>query len=407
MPIDRKRLGVIFLTVLIDLVGFGIVLPILPYLAQSLGASGLGLGLLMGAYSGMQFFSTALLGRLSDRVGRRPILLLTMVINAAGYLLFAFAGSYAWLLVARLISGLASGNISVAQAYIADISAPHERSRAMGMIGAAFGLGFILGPAIGGLAGHYWGHTAPGLVAAGLSVLNLALAWRILPESLHEEHRSARALFDFGHIGEAFRDLRLRALMAVWALAPFAFAGFSAVMPLHTRARFGWGARELGLAFTVIGIVAAIVQGWAFGQLARRLGDRTLLVTGALGMATCLTALGFLPTSAAVYVWTAVFAFSNSLFGPAATGMVSILADPSEQGSVLGAAQALGALGRLAGPEVYGAVYDGGGPVAAYLATAVVMGLAGVAAMRVPASSARGELGKTGAVPLQEPLVDR
>ena len=390
MPIDRKRLGVIFLTVLIDLVGFGIILPILPYLAQRFGAGGLGLGVLMGAYSGMQFISTSLLGRLSDRVGRRPILLFTMVINAAGYVMFAFAGSFIWLLAARIISGLASGNISVAQAYIADISAPHERSRAMGVIGAAFGLGFIIGPAVGGLAGHYWGHTAPGLVAAGLSALNLVLAWRILPESLHADHRSDRALFDLGHIGDAFRDPRLRSLMIVWALAPFAFAGFSAVMPLHTGARFGWREKELGLAFTVIGIVAAIVQGWAFGRLARRFGDRAMLVTGAFGMAACLAVIGFLPTSGSVYLWTAVFAFANSLFGPAATGMVSILADPTEQGSVLGAAQALGALGRLGGPEVYGAIFDTGGTVAAYLSTAAVMAAAGVAASWVPrAGSAR------------------
>lgn len=390
MPIDRKRLGVIFLTVLIDLIGFGIILPILPYLAQSLGAGGLGLGVLMGAYSAMQFVSTALLGRLSDRVGRRPILLLTMVINAAGYLLFAFAGSFPLLLLARLISGAASGNISVAQAYIADISTPAERSRAMGLIGAAFGLGFIIGPAVGGLAGHYWGHAAPGLVAAGLSLLNLALAWRILRESLHEEHRSNRPLFDLGHIGSAIADPKLQALMVVWALAPFAFAGFSTVMPLHTGARFGWRARELGFAFTVIGVIAAVVQGWAFGRLARRYGDRTLLVAGLVGMSACLAVLGFMPTSGAVYLWTAVFAFSNSIFGPAVTGLVSILADPSEQGSVLGAAQSLGALGRLAGPEVYGAVYDASGTVAAYLATALVMGAAGIAGSRVPAASAAG-----------------
>ncbi len=384
MPIDRRRLGVIFLTVLIDLIGFGIVLPILPYLAQSLGASGLGLGVLMGAYSATQFVSTAFLGRLSDRLGRRPILLLTMVINAAGYLLFAFAGTYPLLLAARLISGAASGNISVAQAYIADISAPAERSRAMGMIGAAFGLGFIIGPAVGGLAGHYWGHAAPGLVAAGLSLLNLGLAWRILRESLHEEHRSAKPLFDLGHIRSSFADRRLQALMLVWALAPFAFAGFSTVMPLHTGAQFGWHARELGFAFTIIGVVAAIVQGWAFGRLARRFGDRALLVAGAFGMAACLSVLGFMPSSPAVYLWTAVFALSNSLFGPAATGLVSIVADPSEQGSVLGAAQSLGALGRFAGPEVYGAVYDVSGTVWAYVAAALVMGAAGAAAAKVP-----------------------
>ena len=387
MTASRGRLGVIFLTVLIDLIGFGIILPILPYFAQRLGAGGLGLGVLMGAFSGMQFISTAFLGRLSDKRGRRPILLVTMVINAAGYILFAFAGSYVWLLVARLISGLASGNISVAQAYIADISTPRDRSRAMGTLGAAFGLGFILGPAIGGVSAHLWGHAAPGLVAAGLSVLNLALAWRILPESLHEQHRTDRNLLDFRHIGEAVGDRRLRALMVVWALAPFAFAGFSAVMPLHAGAVFGWRERELGLAFTVIGAVAAVVQGWGFGKLATRFGDHALLVVGTFGMALTIAAIPLIPSGAMLYLWMGVLAFANSIFGPAVTGMVSILADPTEQGSVLGAAQALAALGRLAGPGAYGFVLDRVGAATAYVAVGVVMALAGVAAARVPQSA--------------------
>ena len=400
MPASRARLGVIFLTVLIDLIGFGIILPILPYFAQRLGASGLGLGVLMGAFSGMQFLSTAFLGRFSDTVGRRPILLVTMVINAAGYLLFGFAGSYALLLVARIIGGLASGNISVAQAYIADISAPEERSKSMGVLGAAFGIGFVLGPAIGGLAAHAWGPRAPGLVAAGLSLLNLVLAWRILPESLHEHHRREHDLFDFGHIADALRDSRLKALLAVWLLVPLAFTGFSAVMPLHMGAAFGWHEKELGLAFTVIGIVAALTQGYLFGKIARRSGDRMLLVVGAFGMAVAIAVIPFLPTGLSVTLWMAPLAFFNSLFSPAATGMVSILADPSEQGTVLGAAQALAALGRFAGPGAYGEVFDKAGPKIAYLAVGAVMLIGGYAALRVPRGkvlhkerSAPGELG--------------
>src|SRR3989442_673652 len=175
MPAPGARLGVIFFTVFIDLVGFGIVLPILPYYAQSFGARGLLFGALVGAYSGMQFLATAVLGRLSDRVGRRPILLTTMVINAAGYVLFALAGSYVVLFVARLVSGFAGGNISAAQAYVADITTPAERSKGMGIVGAAFGLGFIVGPALGGLAAHYGGHPPPGPVAGGRLRLHISL----------------------------------------------------------------------------------------------------------------------------------------------------------------------------------------------------------------------------------------
>ena len=204
MPPARSRLSVIFFTILIDLIGFGIIIPILPYYAQRLGAGGFGLGALLGVYSLMQFVATAVLGRTSDRVGRRPILLATMLCNAAGYLLFAAAHSYALLFLARVVSGFAGGNISAAQAYVADITTRSERSRGMGVIGAAFGLGFIIGPAVGGLSAHYLGPAAPGLVAAGLSLLNFVSAYLILPESLRAEHRSER--------DNVPRTLRLRSL---------------------------------------------------------------------------------------------------------------------------------------------------------------------------------------------------
>src|SRR6266567_3704156 len=209
MPAARSRLSVIFFTVLIDLIGFGIIIPILPYYAQRLGAGGLGLGALMGVYSLMQFVATAVLGRTSDRVGRRPILLTTMLCNAAGYLLFAAAHSYAILFLARVVSGFAGGNISAAQAYVADITTPAERSRGMGIIGAAFGLGFIIGPAVGGLSAHYLGHTAPGLVAAGLSLVNFVSAYAILPESLRPVARPAPGTWALSQRGAAVRDPRL------------------------------------------------------------------------------------------------------------------------------------------------------------------------------------------------------
>src|SRR5213076_756325 len=239
MPATRSRVAVIFFTVLIDLIGFGIIIPILPYYAQRLGAGGFGLGALLGVFSAMQFVATAFLGRTSDRVGRRPILLTTMLVNALGYLLFAAAHSYAVLFIARVVSGFAGGNISAAQAYMADISTPAERSRAMGLVGAAFGLCFSLGPAIAGFSDYYLGPAAPGLIAVGLSLANFVSAYFILPESLALEHRVKRRLFDLGHIGEAVSRPRLRPLMAVWALTPFAFAGYTVVLPLYAAASLG------------------------------------------------------------------------------------------------------------------------------------------------------------------------
>jgi len=385
MPPARSRLSVIFFTILVDLIGFGIIIPILPYYAQRLGAGGFGLGALLGVYSLMQFVATAVLGRTSDRVGRRPILLATMLCNAAGYLLFAAAHSYPLLFLARVVSGFAGGNISAAQAYVADITTPSERSRGMGVIGAAFGLGFIIGPAVGGLSAHYIGPAAPGLVAAGLSLLNFISAYVILPESLRAEHRSERSTWDLSHIGDAVRNPKLAPLMAAWGIAPFAFAGYTVALPLWAGLAFGWREQQLGWLFTVIGATAAVVQGYLFGKLARRVGDRRLLIVGAFGMALGIAVIPALHTSAALYAWTVVLAFSNSIFGPAASGLVSIFADPTEQGTVLGAAQALSALGRLLGPIVVGEVYDGS-HAAAFLVAGAVMALGGMATLKVPKS---------------------
>lgn len=388
MPASRSRLSVIFFTVLVDLIGFGIIIPILPYYAQRLGAGGFGLGALMGVYSLMQFVATALLGRTSDRLGRRPILLATMLINAVGYLLFAAAHSYVVLFIARVVSGFAGGNISAAQAYIADITTPAERSRGMGVIGAAFGLGFIIGPAIGGLSAHYLGPAAPGLVAAGLSLLNFISAYAILPESLRMEHRTTRGTWDFSHITDAIRDPQLGPLMAAWGIAPFAFAGYSVALPLWAGVVFGWHEQQLGWLFAVIGLTAALVQGYFFGKLARHTGDRALLIAGAFGMAIAIAVIPALHGTPALYGWTVVLAFANSIFGPAASGLVSVLADPTEQGAVLGAAQALAALGRLLGPIVVGMAYDKSATTA-FLTAGAVMALGGIATLRVPKAEHR------------------
>jgi predicted MFS family arabinose efflux permease len=306
-----------------------------------------------------------------------------MLVNALGYVLFAAAHSYAVLFIARVVSGFAGGNISAAQAYMADITTPAERSRGMGMIGAAFGLGFMIGPALGGLSAHYLGPAAPGLVAAVLSLANFVSAYVVLPESLKAEHRSERQLWDFSHIGDALRNPRLRPLMIAWALSPFAFSGYTVAIPLWANVTFGWREQQLAWFFTVIGVTAAIVQGYGFGQLARHFGDRLLLIVGGFGMAASIALVPSLRSSAALYAWTAVLAFSNSIFSPAATGLVSVFADPTEQGTVLGAAQALAALGRLLGPLVMGEVYDVS-HAAAFLVAGAVMALGGIACLRVP-----------------------
>lgn len=384
MPASRPRLAIIWLTVFIDLVGWGIVIPILPFASARFGARGLGYGALVGAFSFMQFLSTALLGRVSDRVGRRPILLATMVLNIGGYLLFAVAPSYLLLLVARLIAGFAGGNISAAQAYVADITTAEERSKGMGLLGMAFGLGFILGPGIGVLASQLAGPAGPGLVAMGLSVVNLVSAYLILPESLRPEHRAARELWPFGHMAQALAHPELRPLMLVWAIAPFAFAAYTVALPLWTTAALGWRERDLGTFFVIVGLVAATVQGGLFRVLRRVATDRLLLIVGMLGMAIAIAVVPSLAHNAPLYAWTVVLAFSNSLMAPAATGLVSTFAAVNEQGTVLGVAQSLGALGRFMGPLVMGAAYDRTTPVVAFLGAGGAMLVGWLASLGVP-----------------------
>jgi len=381
MPATRARLGVILLTVFIDLVGFGLVLPVLPYYAQRLGAAGLGYGALIGAFSLMQFVASVALGRWSDHVGRRRVLLTSIVLGAGGYLLFAFAKSYTLLLIARMVSGFAAGNLSVAQAYIADVTAPAERSRGMALMGAALGLGFIVGPALGGVAGHFGGARGVGMVGATLCLVNYVSAFSILGESLAVERRARRRLLDLRHLRRGFADPALRAALIAFGVIPFAFSGYWVALPLHAQASFGWGERELGWFFAVIGVVAALVQGYVFGRIARRVADRWLAITGTFGMALPIAVTPLLPVSAALYASVIALAFANSIAAPALTALVSTLSDPAEQGAMLGAAQSLGALGRFSGPFVFGVAYDRLGAGAAFLAAGSVMLLTGVATL--------------------------
>lgn len=376
MPASRARLGVIFLTVFIDLAGFGLIIPILPFYAEEFGASAFGFGALIGVFSFSQFVATVVLGGLSDRIGRRPVLLASMVVGAAGYLLFALAPGYWWLFAARAIAGFAGGNISVAQAYIADVTSPSERSRGMGLVGAAFGLGFIVGPAMGAVAADAGGLRAVGYVAAALCAINFASAYAVLRESLRGEHRAARRLVDATYLIRGLTDPRFRPTFVVFGLIPFAFSGYIVAVPLFMERAFGWGARELGVFFTVIGVIAASVQGYLFGKIQRWTGDRVLIMWGTLGMAIGIAAIPLADRALAIYPWVVVLAFGNSLAAPALTGLISTLAAPDEQGAMMGAAQALTAMGRLTGPFLFGRLYDTVGPTATFLAAGGMMGVA-------------------------------
>jgi multidrug resistance protein len=384
----RSPLTAVFLTVVVDLIGFGIVIPLLPLYAEQYGASGLAVGLLMAIYSAAQLLAAPVWGRLSDRVGRRPVLLVSLVGSTLSYALAAAAPSLAVLFIARLVGGLAGGNISAAQAYVADVTKPEERARGMGMIGAAFGIGFVLGPAIGGgLVG--FGPKVPFLAAALLCGGNLVLTWFRLPEPARHDGGGARRL-DLGALGRALRDPRLLPLLLLSFFATFALANLESTFALMTSRIFRYGNRENAFLFTFIGVTLAVTQGALVGRLARRLGEPALIV---LGLA--MTAVGLFCVPYAQHLWhllaiLGVFSFGSGIATPSITSQISRTAGADVQGGVLGAGQSMSAFARVVGPAFGGLAFDRLGVPAPYLIGATLMALAWTISLTLLRPSAPG-----------------
>ena len=298
-------LFLIFLTVFIDMVGFGIIIPVLPLYAQHFHATPVQIGWLTGIYSGMQIIFMPLLGRLSDRVGRRPVLIVSLAGTALGFLIMGWASSLPLLFAARIIDGATGGNIATAQAYIADISTPENRSRSMGVIGAAFGLGFTFGPMIGGVMSHI-SYSAPFYFAAGLAAVNVVLLYFILPESLSAEYRSRP--HQRTRIAEIFQHGNSRMFGTIVATYFFNITGFAimtTLFALYTEKQFGFDARKTGYLFGFIGIISVIMQGGLIGRLVKMFGETALARTGLLLLAV---SLALLPLSPSVAVLMAVCA---------------------------------------------------------------------------------------------------
>ncbi len=353
-PSPQSARAVIFGVAFLDLVGFGIVIPILPIYAQQFGASPLIVGLLLGVYSAMQCIGAPLLGRLSDRIGRRPVLLVSIIGTAVGFLLMGLANSLALLFIARIIDGITGGNISTAQAYIADITPPQERSKGMGLIGAAFGLGFIFGPAIGGVLSR-WSAAAPFFFAAVLAGLNaIAAAW-LLPESLPpearhrpRERRSVRDAFDGPH----GRSLAL--IIATYFCTTVAFSLLTATYPLFTKQQFGYGATQNGWLFATIGLIGAIVQGGLLGWLLRRTSDHRLALIGLVLLMTGLLLLPWTGTAGALWIATAVLATGHGLAAAPLNGLASKQTSHLHHGQSLGLMQSAASVARIVGPVLGG-----------------------------------------------------
>ena len=340
-----RPLATIFAIVFIDLLGFGIVIPLLPLYAERYHPSALEFGLLLSSYSAMQFLFAPVLGRLSDRVGRKPVLLVSLAGSVAGYVLFAFAGSLAALFAARIIDGISGGNISTAQAYVADVTGPEDRAKGMGVVGAAFGLGFIFGPAIAGVT-VLWGPAAPGLAAAAMSACALLATALFLDEPEH----SGPAPASRRGILEAIRDRRIRLVLIVFFLVTFAFSNFEATFSQFLHDRMAAAPTAVAFFFVYIGVLISLVQGGAIRPLSKRFGERVLSVAGILLVAAGLFLMPLSGTRGALRLVLIPLTLGIGAANPALSSFISKLSGSRERGTVLGAYQSMSSLGRILGP---------------------------------------------------------
>jgi DHA1 family tetracycline resistance protein-like MFS transporter len=356
-----KPMLAIFVTIFIDLLGFGIVIPILPNFASGLGASSVQVGMIAGIYSLMNFIFANFWGTLSDRVGRRPVILVSALITSLSYFLFGFATSLIILFFSRLLAGIGSANFGAAQAYMTDITSPEERPRAMGLLGAAFGLGFIFGPLIGGLLKANFGIEGLGIGAAMLSIINFVMAWFMLPESIKEKntHRS----FKFAPVTDLLKAMR-NVLYRDIFLANFIFVTAFSIMqitaPLLWNQKYGLNDKEISYLFVFIGLCSAIVQGGLVGRISKKLKPKQMVYTGIVCMAVGLVSLPFALKSFFIVMECSgllIICIANGFLTPALTSLVSMLAPPYEAGKILGLNQSLASLARVAGPLIGGFVY--------------------------------------------------
>ena len=356
----RSPLIVVYLTVFVDLLGFGIILPILPFYAEKFGADGFWVGAVLTAYSAAQFVGAIFLGRLSDRIGRRPVLLASLVGSAISLTVMGLANSLWILLLSRLLAGAFGGSITTAQAYIADVTDSGERTKYMGLLGASIGMGFVFGPAIGaGLSG--FGFSTAAFVAGTLALANFIFGYVALRESRMAEHVVSRqAQLNSANLRRALRHPDIGRLLVSSFLATLAFVGMEATFALFGQARFGLDAGSLGLIFTFVGIVIAVVQGGLIGRLDAKFGERALALAGAVAMGLALVAIPLVSSLVLSMVVLAALATGQGLLTPTLSSLLSQASEVEEQGGTLGLGQSVGAGARAIGPLIAGWMFDRG-----------------------------------------------
>ncbi len=398
MPHNMKSgspLLVIFLTVFIDLIGFGICLPLLPKYAERYGAQGWQIGAAMGVYSLMQLVFAPWWGQLSDRIGRRPVLLVSNFGSIIAYGLFGLSASYIgdtgfWILIgSRVFAGICGANLSVASAYIADVTTPDKRSKGMGLIGMAFGLGFILGPVIGSQAFKHFGLAGPGAVAAVICAINFLLGCFILPETRKKDAAPPIRRPRFAQIRHVLGMKEVGFLIGIYFLGTFAFTAFESTLPLLLDAKLRFDEEHVGYVFAFCGIMAAMVQGGGIGRLVKSFGERRLIGASLIVVAVSLVLMPLANSLPTMLAALAVFAIGSGINRAPTMGLISQLSPADEQGTTLGVAQSAGTLARVLGPTVATTLYDLWLP-APYLACATIALLAGLlAVLRLMGSTAK------------------
>ncbi len=359
---NNKALASIFLVVFIDLLGFSLILPLLPYLARTFNASNFEIGLLVAVYAAAQLVGAPILGRLSDKYGRRPILLISIAGNALGFCILAFAGNLWVLFFARLLAGLTAANISVAQAYVSDVTDQANRARGLGLLGAAFGLGFIIGPAVGGLLSQF-GYEVPALMAAGLSVINFVLVVTWLPESLTDERRQAianshRSTLSIPALFQALRRPLVGPLLQTRLFFGFAFSILQSIFSLYALTRFNLQAQSTGYILAFVGVLSVFTQGFLVGKLTNRFSEPGIILSATATMAVGLLGWGLAPSVPFLLAALVPIAISGGLLNTVINSAISKTVPPYEVGGMLGLSTSLEAFTRVVSPSLGGLMLE-------------------------------------------------
>ena len=382
---------VLFLVVVIDLIGFGIIIPLLPFFAEHYQASPFQVGLLMAVYSLTQFVAAPFWGRLSDRIGRRPVLLFSLAGAVLAYLWLGVAEELWALFAARAVGGFMAGNISAAFAYVADITTRETRAKGMGMIGAAFALGFTIGPAIGGtLAGsdpHNADFQSPAFAAAGLSAFALILGIFTLKESLSDEIRKRIAKkpkeIQSKQFQIALKKPNIRLLLLLSFLAVFAFAGIEATFALWSRRQYGWGPEQNGYLFALIGFSGALLQGGLIGRMSKRFGEANLIVQGSIALTLGIGLIPFATELWMLIIVMLIAVYGFSVISPSLNSLISLETNEEDQGGMMGVARSATTLARVGGPVWAGTLFSVLGMNWPYFGGACIMAVVIVISLRI------------------------